>query len=141
MVTVEVASSRQGFNTGKSDRWCFGHGECDGAVQRDDWRTLASIQLVIQGHNGAPVGLFGTRSSAVLSGDCGLKSVWSATAPESLIHKWERLGDLCVIPTSPVLILEQDDVARLIGTGVTSRVVQEHECEQSQRLGGRIGRH
>ena len=45
------------------------------------------------------------------------------------------LVDLCAVPARSVLLLEQHDLAGPIEAALASRVVQQHEREQSLRLG------
>ena len=62
-------------------------------------------------------------------GDLGLQAV-RARAPRPLGQDGQSLVDHDVIPTGAVLFLEQHEVARLVGPGRATRVLEQHEREQ-----------
>ena len=64
--------------------------------------------------------------------------VWTRLGSPVLDER-QRLGDLRVVPAPPVLVLQQDQLSRLVGPGGVPRVVQEHEGEEARDLPRRRG--
>src|SRR5260221_8761239 len=95
-----------------------GHRHRDGAIERDDRRWTAAIPLVVQRLDLRPVGVRRARRRAVQRRDRRLERVRSPAAAERAGDELERFIDVRAIPTGPVLVLEQYDIATLVGTRV-----------------------
>ena len=65
----------------------------------------------------------------MLGGDRGLQRVRPRTDAQGLLDQRERLVDLRSAPARAILILEEDDVARLVEACLAPGVVEEHQRE------------
>ncbi len=46
-----------------------------------------------------------------------LQSQWARLGTQSLLHEWQCLGDLLLVPAAAVLIFEKNQIACLIESG------------------------
>ena len=103
----------------------------DGAVELHDRRAAYPRELVIERCDPHPVALL----PGVQRGDLGLQHV--GTAPAQRQRAPERRATVAYPPFVPqraVLIGEQHDLP-IAPAGVTARVVQQHQRQQTAHLG------
>ena len=65
-------------------------------------------------------------------GDRRLQREGTGFAAHRLVDERQRLGDLRVVPAAAILLVEHDDVARLVEARLAARVVEQHEREESR---------
>src|SRR5712691_8647262 len=109
VVRGELTAGREGVEEAEARGGAFGHGDGDGVVQGDDRGGEALEEEGVERGDLAPIGVGGARSARVDGGDRGLERVgarWAAA--ERPLDEREALGDLRVVPSRAVLILEQD---------------------------------
>ena len=69
-------------------------------------------------------------------GDGRLKRVSARRAQaQRTLDEGETLGDLLTIPERSVLLLEKHDLSAVVGARITPRIMEQHEGEESGRLG------
>src|SRR5215471_21162002 len=74
-------------------------------------------------------------------GDSGLNCEGASRAANGLRDKRQRLGDLLLVPSPPVLSFKKDHVTRFIEARIAPRIVQEHESQEARNFLWNVGRH
>ena len=134
VVAVEVGGER--IDDGEGGERAVDHGDGYGAVERDDRRGLEAFEKFVQLEDAGPAGIFGAGGLAMQRGDGGLDGEGAGGGAKGFGCEGQGLGDLAMVPAGAILVVEKDEVAGLVETGVAARVVQEHEGQQ----GGDFGR-
>ena len=117
---VVVGERRFGFERtqlGERDGGPFDARQCDGAVQADDWRGVDGEQIVVEGQDAIPAGVFRALRFGMHRRDRCL-DVIAAHAPAlgAALEVSEAKGDELSIPQPPILILQEHDLAVAVET-------------------------
>src|SRR5258705_3645621 len=64
------------------------------------------------------------------SRDGRLQSEWTRFAAKCPRYKWQRLGNLSLIPKSSILFFKHHQIAAFIETSVTSRIMKKHQRDE-----------
>jgi len=56
-------------------------------------------------------------------------------SPQGPLDERGSLGDLLCVPATPVLVLEQDELAAIVDACLTARVGHQEQREQAEHLG------
>src|SRR5262249_39736649 len=82
------------------------HGDGNRSVQRDNGRRLDAFKRVVKANDLEPIRICCAGRLTMHSGDRRLKRKWAGPGAKRLLDKRQRLHDLLVVPSTPVLILE-----------------------------------
>jgi hypothetical protein len=75
VVALESGVVGEGIDERESGGGAGGHGDCDGAVELDDWGGCEAVELGVEGSDAMPVGVFRGGCLSVAGGDGGLEDV------------------------------------------------------------------
>ena len=117
------------------------HRDRRGAVQRHDRRGLHALEEIVESEDLRPVRVFRARRLTVQRRDRGLQREGTGAAAQSLLDERQGFGDLRVIPPATVLLFEHGELTGVVESRISSRIVQQHQCEECRRLRGPLGRH
>ena len=135
MVSGKATGSVELVRDREPRRGSIGHPHRDRTVQIDDGGRVHARQLAIEHRDLGPVGLVGASRRRVTRRDRRLHLVRTGlTAPQRAVQHRQPLGDLAGVPCRPVLIVEGDELALVIDSCRSPRVVQQHQREQPQRF-------
>src|SRR4029453_5190737 len=81
------------------------HGDGNRPVQRDNRRRLDAFERVVKPDDLRQIRVFCARRLTMHSGDWRLKRKRADPDTKRLVDKRQRLRDLLLVPTAPVLIL------------------------------------
>ena len=118
---------------------CLGRareGQRGGAVDADDGRGCAAVQLGVERGDLRPVGRRGVGGGGVQRGDGGLQLVGPGRSwRQGLVERMGALGDPATVPERAVLAIQRDVLAAFVDARVAAGVLQQHQREQAERLG------
>jgi len=110
VMVIELAARRQGIQQRQSLSRSIHHRYRHSAIQRDNWRGLNALEQVIQTHNPGPIGVRGARAWQCTAAIAAC----SANGPAhraSFRRRAAGLRNVCAIPPTTVLLVQQHDVA------------------------------
>ncbi|MNN57220.1 hypothetical protein D3C81_1721960 [compost metagenome] len=94
------------------------------------------LQHIIQPDNLRPVGLFGRRRFGMHRSNRRLHGIGTERpALQSLAHQFAAFVDTLPVPQATVLLLQQYQVALVIGARPMPGGLQQHQGQQADRLG------
>ena len=88
-----------------------GHRHGGGAIQFHHWRGLHAQQHIVERDNLRPVRLRCIGRMGMHRGDRGLYRVRAGCPPQGRRSKRRTLGDLSLVPSLPVLVFQQNQIA------------------------------
>jgi hypothetical protein len=74
-------------------------------------------------------------------GDCGLHRERARPAAQRPLDKWKRFGNLLAVPSTAILLFQDDEIAVSVRPGIPPRIVEQHEGDKSDHLGRRLRSH
>ena len=120
----------------------LGEGDRDGTVQGDDGRRRHREEAVVERSDLRPVRHAVVADVAGRDGRLDLERPGPALGQRG-IEQGRALGDLVMVPTCPVLLVQDHEVSGIVDPCPPSRVVDEHQRQEAQGLGfvGHEGAH
>ena len=137
MIVGERGFSGQVIGQLQANRGTERHGECDGTIELHDRRGLALRECRIDRGDASPVCLFSGTGASVAGGDGGLQRVRAGTAVHigaellGAIECSETAVDEQLVPTSAILVEEQDGLAGGTETRGVARGLYLHERDEA----------
>jgi hypothetical protein len=112
----------------------FGHGDGNRPVRFYHRGGLASQQLRVRQPDLGPVGVFGVSSGRMTRSDGRVQLMKAGSSPaEGVDEQCLAFGDELVIPSSAVLVLEEDETG-VVHAAATTPVDQQQQGEEPLRL-------
>ena len=136
VVVLQIAASQDGVDELETGRRAVAHSHRHRAIQLDYRRRVGAQQDVVESDDLAPVRGVGSDRVGVHRRDRRLQRI-GAEAPRGkrVLHQSRSFRDLRPVPERAVLVTEQDQLARGRGPRRASRFLQQHQRQQSDRLG------
>src|SRR5215510_4755326 len=129
VIVVEVSIIGERVNERERALRSLHHRYRHSPVQRHDGRGIEALEMIVEANDLGPVRIFGPRRLTVHGRDRRLQREWTNPAAKRLFDQWRRLGDLLLIPSAAILLLQEDEISSLIEAGVAPRIVKQHESE------------
>ena len=118
MIAIEIARGGERVDEGERRPGAVHHRDGRGSVQGNDGGGLHALKHVVEANDLGPVRVLGPCRLAVQGRDRRLQRVRTRTAAQGLLDERQRLLDLRAIPAATVLLLEENEVAGQVQTGV-----------------------
>jgi len=118
VIAVELAGGGERIDERESRPRAVHHRDRRRAVQGHDGGGLQALEEVVEADDLRPVRIFGPRRQTMPGRDRRRQRERTGTTAKRLLDERQRFGDLPLIPATPILLLEEDEIAGRIETGL-----------------------